>query len=329
LKIAPRLGAAYNNLGALYFAQGDYPNAVAILEKGLRVDPKMSSAVALLGVALFKTGDYATAREHLEAALRSNPTDDNAERFLANDLQKLGDFEGAAAHYQRLATRHPQDQEVWYQLGQIYMRLSEHALTRMNQIDPDSALTHEMSGQIMESMKNYDGALLEYKKAVDMAPQKPGAHYRLADAYWSLGQWEPAAEHFQAELVNDPANCLAYWKLGNILIAQNQSPEKALADTEKALTLCPTLVQARVDRARVLLKLGRNEEALSDLQAAKQAGQDDEPSVHFLLGQAYRALGRKQDATAEMQIFSKLEESARAATAQHAQDVIRNKDSSN
>src|SRR5258707_10083 len=58
LKIAPRLGAAYNNLGALYFAQGDYPNAVAILEKGLKIDPKMSSAVALLGVALYKTDDY-------------------------------------------------------------------------------------------------------------------------------------------------------------------------------------------------------------------------------------------------------------------------------
>ena len=34
LKIAPRLAPAYNNLGALYFRQGDYQNAAAMLTRG-------------------------------------------------------------------------------------------------------------------------------------------------------------------------------------------------------------------------------------------------------------------------------------------------------
>jgi tetratricopeptide (TPR) repeat protein len=203
------------------------------------------------------------------------------------------------------------------------MKLSEKALAKMNAIDPHSVLAHEMSGEIMESMKNYEGALVEYKKAVEMAPQQSGSHYALGNAYWNLGQWGAATEQFQAELAIDPHNCQARWKLGNILLEQNIQPEEALSDAEKALAICPHLTQARVDRARALLKLNRSEDALLDLQSAVQAS-PDEPVIHFLLAQAYHGLGRTQEAKDEMQVFAELEETARAATADRAQQVIKN-----
>src|SRR5260370_37058786 len=34
LRIAPKRGSAYNNLGLLYFKQRDYENAVSVLEQG-------------------------------------------------------------------------------------------------------------------------------------------------------------------------------------------------------------------------------------------------------------------------------------------------------
>ena len=52
----------------------------------------------------------------------------------------------------------------------------------MNEIDPESVWVHEISGEVMESMKNYEGAVLEYKKAVELAPQQAGTHYLLANA---------------------------------------------------------------------------------------------------------------------------------------------------
>src|SRR6202041_3098487 len=158
-----------------------------------------------------------------------------------------------------------------------------------------------------------------------IAPQQPGTHYALGNAYWSLQSWDAATQQFHEELSNDPGNCMAQWKLGNIVLEQHGDAAEALGDTEKPLTTCPTLVQARVDRARALLKLDRNEEAMKDLQAAERSN-PEEPSIHFLLGQAYRALGRTKDAQAEMQIFSKLEESNRAAVAERAKQVIQNKD---
>jgi tetratricopeptide (TPR) repeat protein len=325
LQIAPHLGPAYNNLGALYLRQKEYQKAADVLEKGLKIDPKMSSASALLGISLYEMGEYAGARRHLETALRANPKDDNAELFLANDLIKLNEWDSAAGHLRQLAQRQPNNQEIWYLLGKVHMKLSEQALSKLNEIDPNSLWVHEISGEVMESMKNFDGALIEYKKAVEIAPQHPGFHYALANAYWSLQSWDAATQQFREELAIDPSNCMAQWKLGNIVLEQHLDAREALGDVEKALAICPNLVQARVDRARALLKLERNEEAMKDLLTAVQIN-PEEPSIHFLLAQAYRALGRTKEAQMEMGIFSKLEESNRAAVAERAKQVMQNKE---
>ena len=325
LRIAPRLGPAYNNLGALYFRQREYRKAAKVLEAGLKISPAMPSASALLGISLFEMGEYGKARPRLETALRANAGDNNAEMYLVHDLTKLGDYEAAEIHLRQLAGRDPKNQEVWYLLAKLHMKLSEQALAKMNAIDPHSVLAHELSGEMMEAMNNYDGAVVELKKAVEMAPQRPGTHYKLGDAYWNLSQWDSATEQFQAELSVDPANCMARWKIGAVVLQKNGSTEEALANMNKALSMCPSLTDARVDRARALIKLNRNAEAATDLEAAAKAD-PAEPSIHFLLAKVYRSLGRAQDAQAEMQAFSKLEESARAATAERAQEVIKNKE---
>jgi tetratricopeptide (TPR) repeat protein len=324
LQIAPRLGPAYNNLGSLYLQQREFKKAAAILEKGLKVDPKMSSASALLGIALYEMGDYAGARRNLDAALRANPKDNNAELFLANDLIKLGEFKRAADHLYQLSLRQPENQEIWYLLGKVHMRLSEQALSKLNEINPDSVWVHEISGEVMESMKNFDGALIEYKKAVEMAPNHAGTHYLLGNAYWSLNMWDAATEQFRAELANDPAHCQAQWKIGNSILEQHGDTAEALKEVQKALDTCPDLIAARVDRARALLKLDRPAEAVKDLEAAEKAD-PAEASTHFLLGQAYRALGKTAEAQAEMKIFSQLEESARAKTAERAKQILEEK----
>jgi tetratricopeptide (TPR) repeat protein len=325
LRIAPKLAAAYNNLGALYFRARDYHKAASVLEQGLKISPGMPSASALLGISLFEMGDYAKAKPRLEAALKANPRDGNARMFLAKDLTKLGDYEAAAAQLQQLAASEPKNQEVWYLLAKVYMKLSEVALAKMNAIDSGSVLARELSGEMMEAMNNYDGAVVELQKAVEMAPRRPGTHEKLGDAYWTLSKWDSAAEQFQAELAIDPGNCMARWKLGNIVLQKNGSAAEALADVDQALAACPDLAGARVDRAKALIQLNRAAEAVPDLQAAIKSDPSD-PAPHFLLAKTYRALGRAQDAQAEMQAFRKLEESARAATAERAREVIRNKE---
>lgn len=254
LRLDHTLAPAYNNLGALYFRQRNYPKAAQVLEQGLKVNPNMPSAAALLGISLYEMADYANARARLESAVQANPNDPNALLYLAKDLNMLGDFEAAAAQLCRLAVQQPKNQEAWYLLAKIYMKLSENSLAKMNAVDPNSVLSHELSAEVMESMNNYDGALVELKKAVEMAPQRPGTHYKLGDAYFSLSQWDSAIEQFHAELALDPGNCRAHWKMGGSIIQKNGDLKRALDEINQGLAQCPMLMDARIDRARALIQ---------------------------------------------------------------------------
>src|SRR5262249_29622980 len=49
LKVAPRLAAAYNNLGSIYVQQREFRKAAEVLQKGLEINRDMPSASALLG----------------------------------------------------------------------------------------------------------------------------------------------------------------------------------------------------------------------------------------------------------------------------------------
>lgn len=322
LKLDPALAPAYNNLGALYFKQGDFRDAADTLQHGLKIDPRMRSASALLGMSLFQMSEYEKARPSLEAAVRANPSDMNAEFLLVNDLTKLGRFEEATHHLQQILKMEPKNQHAWYLLGKAYMQLAQIALGKVNQIDPDSVWAHEISAQLMESMKNYDGAIVQWKKAIAAAPGQPGVHYQLGDLYWSHSDWDKATAEFELEKKIDPKDCLVDWKLGDILMRKGVQPQQALDLENKALAVCPSLDDAHDDHARLLLRQHRDQEAIPELQALERSD-PAKPSTHFLLAQAYRAIGRKQEAGNELQLFSELETKARAATAENAQDVIK------
>src|ERR1700686_5268976 len=58
LRLDPKLGAAYNNLGRLYYNMARYADAAQILAKGLRVDGSMHPAEAMLGASYYQRGEY-------------------------------------------------------------------------------------------------------------------------------------------------------------------------------------------------------------------------------------------------------------------------------
>jgi len=319
IKLAPHLAAAYNNLGGLYFDQRDYAHAAEVLKRGLELNPNMPTAAAILGMSYVQLGENEKAEPLLRKALRANPKDDKVEMMLTRMLVNQKKLDEAARHLNDYLARNPKDQEAWYLLGKTYLQLSENSLKKINEIDPDSIVAHEIAGEIDESMHNYDLALVEYKKAVDMAPEKPGTHMHMGDAYWYIGKWQSAQGEFRAELKNDPYNCMAHWKLANAILEANDSSDEALKEANASIERCPGLMQARVDRARALVRLGKQPEALPDLLMAEKDS-PGEPSIHFLLANVYRSQGNSAEAQKEMQIYGKLQREASAAVAGQAND---------
>jgi predicted Zn-dependent protease len=281
----------------------------------------MPTATALLGLSYFELGENQKAEPVLERALRANPADENVQMSLAHVLLNLGKNQEGIRSLNEYLARHPKDQQAWYLLGKTYLQMSEDALGKVNQIDPNSYVAHEVAGEIDESMHNYDGALVEFKKAVDLAPQQPGTHLRLGNVYWVMGKWQSAQNEFRAELSIAPTDCIARWKLANSILEANGSPDEALTDLNESIARCPKVMQARVDRARALIKVGRNAQALPDLLLAVKES-PDEPSIHFLLASVYRSQGRQDEAKQEMHTYGELQRQASAAVTQRAHEEI-------
>jgi tetratricopeptide (TPR) repeat protein len=312
IQLAPHLAAAYNNLGMLYFNEHDYTHAVELLRRCLELDPGMMSASAVLGMSYFQPGQSAKAEPLLRAALGANPADDNVEMILSLVLIDLGKDREAAAQLRSFLDRNPTNQDAWYLLRKTYLRMSEEARSRIDDIDPDSAIAHEIAGEIDESAHNYAAALLEYRKAIDKAPHQPGTHMHMAVAYWHLGNWKSAQEEFRDELANDPNNCTARWQLADAMLEANGSSETALSELNQSIGLCPALMQAHVDRARALIRLGKHSDALPDLLMAEKES-PTEPAIHYLLASVYRARGNIPEANWEMQTFGQLKSKGAAA----------------
>jgi tetratricopeptide (TPR) repeat protein len=328
IKLAPHLAAAYNNLGMIYFDTHQYEQTIKALERGLQLNPKMPGSAAMLGMSYFQLGQNEKARPLLESALRANPKDDQAEMILIKVLLNTGKSSEATTRLQSFLARNPKDQQAWYLLGKTYLQLSEDALGKINEIDPDSVVAHEIAGEIDQSMHNYDLALVEYKKAIDKAPQLPGTHMHMADVYWNIGKWTAAESEFREELKNDPNNCIARWKMANSMLEANESGDQAMAELNQSIGRCPSLMQARVDRARALVRLGKHADALPDLMMAEKES-PQEPSIHFLLAAVYRAQGKREEAQSELEIYSKLQKEASARVATQAQEVTNLKNTTN
>jgi len=80
--------------------------------------------------------------------------------------------------------------------------------------------------------KNFDGALVEYKKAVQMAPKgKPGPHYRLGKYLLSLANGIRIEQLSGRNSANDPSSCTsAKHLIGNVLRIRARGRGPGLVD---------------------------------------------------------------------------------------------------
>ncbi len=146
----------------------------------------------------------------------------------------------------------------------------------------------------------------EYLKALEVSPDPylPDLHYSLGTSYWMAGKWELAAEQFQQELAITPENYMATWKLGNTYLFGRRYDEARIY-LEKALKQKPELEQANRDMGKLCLHAGEPEKALVYFQKVAQSD-PNEAATHYLMAQAYRKLGKQDDAQSELDLFQKL-----------------------
>jgi predicted Zn-dependent protease len=118
--------------GLLWKEKEDYGKAIEFLEKASREDPTFLPILRDLGEAYQLKGQDKQAIAVLERAMRINDQDKATLFLMAVSYQNLEDFDKAILFYERLASMKPVKDEVYHNLGVSYGRKGTLALAHYN-----------------------------------------------------------------------------------------------------------------------------------------------------------------------------------------------------
>jgi tetratricopeptide (TPR) repeat protein len=314
LHLDPKNASAHANLGVIAYTEKDYPRASQEFRAALKLQPKLWNAEAFLGMSELRQALRAIAQPLLEESF-AHLQDDHLKSQVGMDIISLdyqsGDPNRAVDVLQALLRIRPVTPAVLYIAYRTYSDLAARALSNLAETAPDSPQMHQILAQASASQDDFAGAIAQYRKALEANAQLPEIHYELGQMILANSKAEPARaeaeKEFNLSLAGDPSNAYDEYTLGEIAWLRSK-PENALAHYSRALDFEPAFVDAHIAAGKALTLLGRPGEALNELQ--KAVGIDSRNEVaHYRLAQAYRKMGRIQDADREEAAFRKLRDS--------------------
>lgn len=158
--------------------------------------------------------------------------------------------------------------------------------------DPTNPSNYVALARLQVFSGNFDEAVENAQNALLKNPNNPMAHAVLG---WALGFQEKYGEaevEIKKALSIDPNNALARAYYAEILINQGDYAlyDKAAQESQRALSLDPTLLEAHRARGIVLLNTQNLEQAVDEFQAALTINKNIS-DLHLYLGVTYKALG--------------------------------------
>jgi len=291
--------------------QGKFDEALAVLSDLSKATPPPRNLAHEYGITYYRKGDYLSAVTWLKQAAQDNPNDGEAVQLTGLSLYLAGKPNEAVPYLEKVQSWYSSaNVDAAYILGVAYLQTKQYANARaafakMFQVPPDSAAAYLFTARLLLRF-DFGPVAEEYgKKAVELDPKLPLAHQMLGELYLYQSKVPEAAAEFQRELAINPGNPVAYYKLADAdsRIQKFDDAEKLL---QRSIWLDSTATGPYILLGKVLLKKGETLLAVRALQRA--ISMDPNNNIpHHLLGQAYRDLGRGDDADRELKLAEQLQ----------------------
>ncbi len=307
VSLDPKNVNAQGNLGVLLFFQGKYPEAIPHMRSALELQPELWRILALLGIAEKRTGDAALAQTDLGKAF-ANVDDKKVQVEAGLELLELqaasGQLDQALSVAAKLRELAPENPQIVFATFHIARRLMDQTLLNMMIAAPDSPEMHMMMAGELSRQGNQTDAIAQYREAIRLNPNLPGAHFELAEQLKTATDPALNAEaeaEYKAAIQVNAYDEKAWRELGRILAAKGDF-KRAEEHYRNALSLDPKDSEAKTGLATVLISLDRTNEAISLLEKAVEDDQTN-TAAHYRLSTLYRQAGRTADAEREMKAF--------------------------
>ncbi len=256
-------------LGTIHYQRNEFAAADTAFEHAIAQDHDDLEAVQMRGVTLYRMGKAAEAIPLLE---RSN------------------DAVGAA------------NSDSTYVLAVCYMDVHRYddarrVFAKQYKLASNSAGAYLFLARML-LRRNYPVEAAQMaEKALALEPHLPLAHFLLGQIDLSKSQEAEAVLEFEAERKINPMDGEVYERLGDSYLRAARL-EEAQQTLDCAVVLEPNATGPYILLGQVLLKRDDPATALNYLVRAEKMDPGNH-LTHLLLGQAYRAAGRKDDATRE------------------------------
>jgi tetratricopeptide (TPR) repeat protein len=250
--------------GGRLIKSGRPTEAIALLERSVKLDPGVAAYHHDLGLALWSAGRIQEAIEPFTAAIRLDPRNESAHRLLGHIFDSLGHKTEAMVEFQAAVRLKPDLFAIQTRLGELYLE----------------------RGFCVESAAAFRAAAAATK---DLAT----AQIAEARALQASGAFEAALAGMRSVAQAHPACAMAHSILGEMLGESGHSREAA-AHYDRAAELSPTMAGAWAGVA-VHRKFTADDAQLIARMNAALARTDVTPHVrqalHFALGKAHDDLG--------------------------------------
>jgi tetratricopeptide (TPR) repeat protein len=210
LEINVNNAEAHKTLGEVLSVVGRYEEAQTELEEARRLEPDSPEIHYLLSRVLVVQDKFPPARQELGTAIRLNPNYKEAYNALGFVLEGVGDSAAALASYRRA------------------IEISEQEGTRF-------AAPYVNLSDYYNRQNNFDLALENAKKAIELDPKSEKAYFEMTKTYRSLGDWSRAADALEHAVTINPYYSEYYYVLSFVYrkLGKVKQSEEAMAKFKK------------------------------------------------------------------------------------------------
>lgn len=192
-------------VGNAFSLAREHDQAIAAFKRATQIDPKFSYAWTLMG------HEY-IANEAYDAALASFRHSVSVDRRayagwygLGKVYQCMGKMEDAERHYRIAANINPSNSTLLVCIGVVLERLRNKKgalanFTKALELAPESALARFKKARVLMHMKYYDDALSELEILRNQAPDEANVWFLLGKCFKGLGERGEALKAFTTAL---------------------------------------------------------------------------------------------------------------------------------
>ena len=242
-------------IGVMTVVIGAAVQGVSRLSSGLKmgVVGLAAALLALLGTTTWRQAAiYRDDLAFFSYIVSLNPEARSAHRNLTRALTEAGRFEEALAAARIAVKKRPDAARSYTLLANALLNLkrldeAEENFGRALELDPSRENELQFSvllGQMSWKLDRLEAAEKHLRRALELDPRHREALKHLAGSYFKQKRYKETLGLYRTLLEVDPDDANTYFNIGASLYYLGQS-EAALRNFERALSLDPTLEQAR------------------------------------------------------------------------------------